>query len=79
MLHTLKQDAASFEIQKSVFKEERKSLQSELRAAKAERNSLKTVVEQQSCAPSSDEKRSKGSYTVADVSLRYLRVEKKDL
>lgn len=78
-LRTLEQNAASFDIQKGVFIEQIKSLQSELRAVKAERDSLKTIVEQQVCAPSSDRKRRKGSCTVADVSLRYLGVATKVL
>lgn len=72
-LHSLEQNADSFEIQKSVFIKKIKSFQSEQRALRPERDSLKKIVEQQSYGPSSNRKHCKGSYTV-EVSTRYLRV-----
>lgn len=76
---TSDQDAASIYIQNSVFLDRIRCFQTELRAVKAERKSLETIVTEKSCALSSVMKHSECLYTVSNVSLRYLGVGTKVL
>lgn len=69
-VHSLQKDASIFEIQKGVLIEQIKTLQSELKAIKAEGDSLKIVAEQQADASLSDRKQQKDSSTASDVSFQ---------
>lgn len=62
-----------------MFKEQLRSIQSELRAVRAERDSLKEIGEQQVSASFSDRKNRKGSCTVSDVSDCYVGLATKFL
>lgn len=66
-LHELQREFSTFEVQKGVSIELIENLQDKLRSGNAERNSLKTIVEQQAGALSSDRKRRKGSFTVSEA------------